>query len=350
MRLIIFESICLAIASATVKRVSVVSQEFIAASVLPEAHELTGAELVEYVNNRQQFFQAELSPLTSEQHKARLMHPKYLTKSNFNAAIMTDIDFDDDIPENFDARLHWPECGSIRNIRDQSHCGSCWAVSAAETMSDRACIQSNGTIQIELSDTDILSCCGDSCGYGCEGGNPIAAWQYFELNGVCSGGYYGEMDVCKPYVFHPCGHHHNEKFYGNCPKNLFPTPTCKPMCQSGYNKTYESDKIYGKSAYRIPNDETLIQKEIMKNGPVQAAFVVYEDFSHYKSGIYVHTGGKSQGGHAIKLIGWGVEGGIKYWLVANSWNSDWGEERYVVAMHCDGLAKMVVIAEISGST
>ena len=30
------------------------------------------------------------------------------------------------------------------------------------------------------------------------------------------------------------------------------------------------------------------------------------------------------GGHAIRLLGWGVEEGTPYWLVANSWNYDWG--------------------------
>ena len=32
-----------------------------------------------------------------------------------------------------------------------------------------------------------------------------------------------------------------------------------------------------------------------------------------------------QGGHAIWLLGWGEENGTPYWLVANSWNSDWGD-------------------------
>jgi len=32
------------------------------------------------------------------------------------------------------------------------------------------------------------------------------------------------------------------------------------------------------------------------------------------------------GGHAVKLIGWGVdEEGVKYWKVVNSWNNTWGE-------------------------
>lgn len=31
------------------------------------------------------------------------------------------------------------------------------------------------------------------------------------------------------------------------------------------------------------------------------------------------------GGHAIKILGWGEENGTPYWLAANSWNSDWGD-------------------------
>jgi len=43
--------------------------------------------------------------------------------------------------------------------------------------------------------------------------------------------------------------------------------------------------------------------------------------------VYKHTGsGKELGGHAVKLIGWGVESdGTKYWKVVNSWNQSWGD-------------------------
>jgi len=34
------------------------------------------------------------------------------------------------------------------------------------------------------------------------------------------------------------------------------------------------------------------------------------------------------GGHAIKIIGFGEEGGTKYWLVANSWNDEWGDKGF----------------------
>lgn len=33
---------------------------------------------------------------------------------------------DTEIPESFDARQQWPDCPTIREIRDQGSCGSCW--------------------------------------------------------------------------------------------------------------------------------------------------------------------------------------------------------------------------------
>ena len=51
-------------------------------------------------------------------------------------------------------------------------------------------------------------------------------------------------------------------------------------------------------------------------------------FMFLSSGVYRHTTGGMLGGHAIKIIGWGVENGDKYWLVANSWNPDWGDKGF----------------------
>merc|ERR1712216_620426 len=31
---------------------------------------------------------------------------------------------------------------------------------------------------------------------------------------------------------------------------------------------------------------------------------------------------------AVKMVGWGVDNGVKYWKVANSWNPYWGEKGY----------------------
>lgn len=60
----------------------------------------------------------------------------------------------------------------------------------------------------------------------------------------------------------------------------------------------------------------------------RSAFSVYEDFLSYKSGVYKHVSGSMLGGHAISIIGWGTESGTDYWLVRNSWNTDWGANGY----------------------
>ncbi len=52
----------------------------------------------------------------------------------------------------------------------------------------------------------------------------------------------------------------------------------------------------------------------------------YEDFLTYRSGVYTHVSGPYVGGHAVKIVGWGVTStGEKYWVVNNSWNSGWGQ-------------------------
>jgi len=61
---------------------------------------------------------------------------------------------------------------------------------------------------------------------------------------------------------------------------------------------------------------------------VEVAFEVYEDFLTYGGGVYQHKAGKLGGGHAVKMIGWGVEDGTPFWIVANSWNTDWGEDGF----------------------
>ena len=66
--------------------------------------------------------------------------------------------------------------------------------------------------------------------------------------------------------------------------------------------------------------------DIFHNGPVEGAFIVYEDFPTYKSGVYSHHTGEALGGHAIRILGWGEENGEKYWLAGNSWNTDWGDK------------------------
>ena len=230
-----------------------------------------------------------------------------------------------DLPESFDPAEKWPECPSLKEIRDQSVCGSCWAFGAAEAATDRLCIASKGKIQDRLSDQDLLTCCG-SCGFGCNGGWPSMAWSWFHSTGVTTGGEYGSTEWCNAYAFPKCDHHVEGK-YPPCGETQ-PTPECIDKCQDGYPIEYKKDKHFFGEAYSVPRNVEAIKTELMTNGPIEVDFSVYEDFMTYKSGIYQHVTGEYLGGHAVKLIGWGVEDGIEYWKIANSWNEDWGEDGY----------------------
>jgi cathepsin B len=231
-----------------------------------------------------------------------------------------------DIPEEFFSAEAWPKCESIKEVRDQSTCGSCWAFGAVEAMSDRICIASGQTLQTRISSEDLLSCCGVSCGQGCNGGYPSAAWNYFHRTGLVTGYLYKDTKWCSSYAFAPCDHHVDGK-YGPCGSSQ-PTPKCTKSCVSGYPTTYENDKLFADTVYSVPSQVSKIQTEIMTHGPVEAAFTVYADFPTYKSGVYHHTSGSALGGHAIKIVGWGVENATPYWLVANSWNEGWGDKGF----------------------
>jgi len=226
-------------------------------------------------------------------------------------------DFGDiSVPDSFDSRTNWPNCPTIKNIRDQSACGTCWAFGAAEAISDRYCI-SKVAANLSVSSGDIGFCCGFSCGDGCDGGYPSGAWSYWVNKGVVD-------EACYPYPFPSCDHHiPNSK--NPCPSNEYPTPNCPNKCSNGQG--WSTSKHFGSKAYSVRGEASIMQ-EIFTFGPVETAFSVYQDFLAYKSGVYKRTSNQFLGGHAVKFVGWGVEGGVKYWLVANSWNPNWGDQGY----------------------
>ena len=85
------------------------------------------------------------------------------------------------------------------------------------------------------------------------------------------------------------------------------------------------------SAYAVatPGNQDDIKREILENGPIQVAFFVFGDFMSYKGGVYTHTGkSPMMGGHAVKMVGWGVDAGVPYWTIANSWSPAWGENGF----------------------
>jgi len=205
-----------------------------------------------------------------------------------------------DLPKQFDSREQWKDCKF--NVRQQEHCGSCWAFSASSTLQDRFCIASKGQIQAVLSPQDMVSC--DKKDMACQGGLLDSAWEYLETVGIVA-------DSCFPYVSG------DGKEIPSCPHGA---------CMDTKLKYTKYRALAGKS--QPLTCEKQIKEEILKNGPVQTGFMVYEDFMHYKSGVYEYNHGSKLGGHAVKIVGWGVEEGKEFWIAQNSWGPEWGEKGF----------------------
>ncbi|XP_026728069.1 uncharacterized peptidase C1-like protein F26E4.3 [Trichoplusia ni] len=210
-------------------------------------------------------------------------------------------------PPQFDARTHWKDY--ISPIVDQGWCGSDWAVSLATIVSDRFAIQSNGAEKVILSPQTLLSC-NVRYQQGCRGGNIDTAWIFAKNHGLVD-------EECFPY----------EAKITRCPFNKrgsLVTDGCRPIVPQRTSR------------YKVGPPGRLIKEhdimyDIMQSGPVQAVMTVYQDFFHYRDGIYRRTrfgNNELKGLHSVRIVGWGEENGQKYWIVANSWGTEWGENGY----------------------
>lgn len=290
------------------------------------------SDIIEYVNNHpNSTWTARANDKFKGASKAEIrqtlgtvVDPKWTIKTHSKTYNTENADF----PVNFDAREAWPECESVINhVRDQANCGSCWAHGTTEALNDRMCIATGGSFTKLLSVADTTACCdGAACfSFGCNGGQVGTPWAWFKQTGVVSGGDFGDNTQCYDYTMPQCAHHVTVEGMTSCENTSQVAPVCKNTCQTNDSINYAEDKVKGASTYNIRGVDN-IKMEIMTHGTVTAAFTVYEDFETYSSGVYQHMTGAALGGHAIKMIGWGVENGQEYWLCVNSWNKYWGDQ------------------------
>lgn len=206
-----------------------------------------------------------------------------------------------DIPASFDARDAFPGC--VHAIRDQGQCGSCWAFSASEALSDRFCIATNGTDNVVLSPEQLVSCDWEG-NMGCNGGMLRFAWDYMEVFGLVP-------DDCFPYTAGG----------GNAPQCPLSS-----TCADGTTKWGDVRHSVKALSTKHYTSVEAAQAAIMADGPIQVAFNVPQSFMSYKDGVYQCDSSVYLGGHAVKAVGWGTDSdsGEDYWLIANSWGSDWG--------------------------
>jgi len=197
------------------------------------------------------------------------------------------------LPDAFHIDEKWPKCK--HEIRNQARCGSCWAFAASEVLSDRFCIAGNDVGV--LSPQHLVAC--DTSDYGCQGGYLSNSWAFLQRTGI-------PTDACDPYT-----------------SGAGQVAACLKKCADGSElKTYKAANYY------LTGNAQKTMEDIQEHGPVEAGFSVYQDFIQYKTGVYQHRSGGLLGGHAVKVVGWGKEGNLDYWIVANSWTNTWGEKGY----------------------
>jgi len=200
-------------------------------------------------------------------------------------------------PESFDARQQWPKCTPMQTIHTQTMAGAAWSLVAVEAMSDRMCVFKNeNNLMLSVMDVDTCSDCDEMA--------------YFRAN--CVWGYWVKTGIV------------SEECY---PTSSTAQPGCPNKCTGNPSLVWDTDKHKGKNNYTISGEADMMT-ELSQNGPFQVAFEVYADFMSYTSGIYYHAAGGYQGAHTVKVIGYGTENGVKYWICANSWGTSWGENGF----------------------
>lgn len=220
------------------------------------------------------------------------------------------------IPRVFDSRITWP--GRISSPKDQGWCGASWVFSTVGVASDRFAIMTLGNDQQYLSPQHLLSC-NSRNQRGCSGGHLTRAWTFIRKFGIVP-------DTCYPWEGRSSAdcrvpRHKND----NSTWCVGPNP---------YGQRWSAKLHRVGPPYRVATEQGIMY-EMRYSGPVQAVMKVSRDFFAYKGGIYRCSSLSSSdrtGYHAVRIIGWGEEftGGqlSKYWIVANSWGEDWGENGY----------------------
>lgn len=190
------------------------------------------------------------------------------------------------------AALDWRDANGnfVTAPKNQKKCGSCWAFSMTGGLESYTLLKKNTPGQdLDLSEQVMLSCSGAG---SCKGGRLSAG--YLKKTGL-------PLESAYPYTGAD----------GSC-------SAAAPGWQAGASKI----GAWGSVSQNL----NAIKTALVKYGPLPIAFMVYEDFMYYKTGIYSYTAGKRLGGHAVLLVGY--NDAEKSFSVKNSWDLGWGEQGF----------------------
>jgi len=200
----------------------------------------------------------------------------------------------DAVPATFD----WRSSNVVTPVKDQEQCGSCWAFSVTENIESVWMLKNNKKVDSfsPLAPQQIVDC--DTTDGGCDGGEPESAYQYV----ITAGGL--EPESAYPY----------EGTDGTCSfqKNLV-------------ESTISSFK-YATTRF----DETTLKQNLVSVSPLSIC-VDAANWQDYSSGVMSAWDCClwCQLDHCVQLIGYDSTASTPFYIVRNSWGTDWGEKGFI---------------------
>jgi C1A family cysteine protease len=175
----------------------------------------------------------------------------------------------------------------MRPVRNQANCGSCWAFTVTAVLEGHW-NKYKTALTDHLSTQQMVDC--DTGNGGCNGGWFDAGFAFFKSK-------YAAYETNYPYTSGDSG------VAGSCQT----VSKYSSVKITGYKqKTYTTD-VY----------------TLLKSGPVAVAVDATDDWYAYRSGVF-NVSCSSNINHAVTLVGYGNRNGVGYWIIRNSWGSDWG--------------------------
>jgi len=189
-------------------------------------------------------------------------------------------------PAAFDWRSHSPSV--LTPVYNQEQCGSCWAFSTVENIESQWALATGNLIS--MSPQQIVDC--DTNDDGCGGGDTPTAYKYV----VSAGG----LDTWASYPY---------------------------TAQDG-NCQFKPDDVAGKItgfAYTGRGNETKMAAFMAANGPTSVCLAA-SVWSDYSGGIMTAQQCGDEVDHCVLIVGYDTTNSPPYWIVRNSWGTDWGVE------------------------
>jgi hypothetical protein len=224
------------------------------------------------------------------------------------------------------ATCDWRNKNAVTPVKDQQQCGSCWAFSTTENFESMWFLGGNSIPT--LAPQQLVDC--DPQSQGCGGGWTYWAFEYLMTPGV--GGQEGEVSY--PYTAET----------GTCQFNA------ADVVAKLTNFTFATNPCESGSC---PVQDTMLQSQLNAVGPLSICVNAgtWSDWTGPEPMAASDCPGDADDlDHCVQLVGYDWNQG--YWIVRNSWNTDWGQQGYIYLQtggNTCGLGDVVTYANVAAS-